>query len=180
MTLGLIMYFYYGITHSSLETPTDEMELNVDQSYLQPQPQQSKTANCYDNQTPTAVWDRHGYENKMADDSWSTSIPMTNNYTTNSWDINDINSSWNGSGGRQQIHESSLSTKPATAKPVIPPRSSERVGGGSASSSTSKSKPPPPPRPIKQPSVQSNQPAQPKSGFSSIFVEQSDLPTWDD
>lgn len=184
MTLGLIMYFYYGITHSSLETTSDEIELNVDQSYLKPQPQQNKTTNYYDNQTPTAVWDRHGYENKMAEDSWSTSIPMTNNYSTNSWDINDVNSAWSGGGSRQQVHESSLSTQPAPSskqKPGIPPRSSDRVK--TASSSTSKSKPPPPPRPTKQPSIQSNppdQPNQPKSGFSSIFVERSDFPSWED
>lgn len=178
MTLGLIMYFYYGITHSSLETAaTDDIQLNVDQTYLKPQPQPNKTANYYDNQTPTAVWDRHGYENKMAEDSWSTSIPMTNNYSTNSWDIGDVNSAWNGGGGsgtgaaaRQQVQESTLSTQPTKAKPVIPPRSGERPA---ASSSKPK---PTPPRPTKQPSVSS----QPKSGFSSIFVEPNDMPTWDD
>lgn len=34
MSLGLIMYFYYGITHSSLENPTEEIELRVDDSYI--------------------------------------------------------------------------------------------------------------------------------------------------
>lgn len=64
MSLGLIMYFYYGITHSTLDNvQTEDIELTVDQSYLTPPP----TAG---HQT-TAVWDRHGYENKMADDSWS-------------------------------------------------------------------------------------------------------------
>lgn len=37
MTLGLIMYFYYGITNSSLEDPVEEIELTVDQSYITPQ-----------------------------------------------------------------------------------------------------------------------------------------------
>lgn len=67
MSLGLIMYFYYGITHSTLENPSEEIELTVDQTYLQP-----SAANNDHHQT-TAVWDRHGYENKMADDSWSQS-----------------------------------------------------------------------------------------------------------
>lgn len=31
MSLGLIMYFYYGITHSSLENPPEEIELTDDQ-----------------------------------------------------------------------------------------------------------------------------------------------------
>jgi cationic amino acid transporter 14 len=34
MLLGLIMYFYYGISNSLLENPTEEIELTVDQSYL--------------------------------------------------------------------------------------------------------------------------------------------------
>lgn len=34
MTLGLVVYFYYGITHSSLEQTTDEMELRVDKDYV--------------------------------------------------------------------------------------------------------------------------------------------------
>lgn len=93
MTLGLIMYFYYGITHSTLENANEEIELTVDQSYLTPQAQQKSNANHYNNQTPTAVWDQHGYENKMAEDTWS-STAITNNYSTNSWDINDVNSAW--------------------------------------------------------------------------------------
>lgn len=59
MTLGLIMYFYYGITHSTLENPSEEIELTVDQSYLQKPP-----ANNDHHQT-TAVWDRHGFETKL-------------------------------------------------------------------------------------------------------------------
>lgn len=59
------MYFYYGITHSTLDNvQTEDIELTVDQSYLTP------PATGGQHQT-TAVWDRHGYENKMADDSWS-------------------------------------------------------------------------------------------------------------
>jgi hypothetical protein len=37
MSLGLIMYFYYGITNSTLENPVEEIELTVDQSYITPQ-----------------------------------------------------------------------------------------------------------------------------------------------
>ncbi|KAJ6634734.1 putative cationic amino acid transporter, partial [Pseudolycoriella hygida] len=87
MTLGLIMYFYYGITHSTLENPSEEIELAVDQTRLQP-----PSANSDHHQT-TAVWDRHGYENKMADDSWSqsnfgsnwTSKPVKTNETSLTW-----------------------------------------------------------------------------------------------
>lgn len=80
------MYFYYGITHSTLENPSEEIELTVDQTHLQPPP-----ANNDHHQT--AVWDRHGYENKMADDSWSQSNfgsnwnnkPVATNETSLTW-----------------------------------------------------------------------------------------------
>lgn len=37
------MYFYYGITHSSLENPAEEIELTIDQSYVTPQVSVSTT-----------------------------------------------------------------------------------------------------------------------------------------
>jgi cationic amino acid transporter 14 len=78
MSLGLIMYFYYGITHSLMENPNEEIELTVDDTATSLKvPQQ---------QNHTAVWDKHCYENQMAlhddtDDTWGTS----NYYTGNSW-----------------------------------------------------------------------------------------------
>jgi solute carrier family 7 (cationic amino acid transporter), member 14 len=33
MSLGLIMYFYYGISHSLLESTTEEIELTVDEAH---------------------------------------------------------------------------------------------------------------------------------------------------
>lgn len=166
MILGLIMYFYYGITNSSLENAQEEIELTVDQSSLAP-PSQKQSNNHFTNQTPTAVWDRHGYENKMAEDSWTTAATVTNNYTTNSWDINEVNNAWS---------EPAKKVEPvASKKPTIPVRSPAT----SASSSSSKSRPAPPPRPAVQPPSQS-QPTKPKSGFSGIFVEETHFPTWDD
>lgn len=161
MTLGLIMYFYYGITHSSLENPKEEIELTVDQSHLAA-PQQKANSNHYTEQTPTAVWDRHGYENKMAEHSWTTAATVTNNYSTNSWDINEVNSSWNDPAPAR--------VAPVTAKkPSIPTRST--------ATSSSKSKPAPPPRPATQATAQQSQP---KAGFSGIFIDETQFPTWDD
>lgn len=37
MSLGLIMYFYYGITNSTLENPSEEIELTVDHSFTTPE-----------------------------------------------------------------------------------------------------------------------------------------------
>lgn len=88
MAIGLIMYFYYGITHSSLENPNEEIELTVDQPNAQNTNHISGRggAGVGENSTPsdyhptTAVWDRHGYENKMAEESWSQS-----NFSEGSW-----------------------------------------------------------------------------------------------
>jgi solute carrier family 7 (cationic amino acid transporter), member 14 len=43
MCLGFIMYFYYGITHSLLENPTEEIELTVDSSYANQQDSKVKS-----------------------------------------------------------------------------------------------------------------------------------------
>lgn len=109
------MYFYYGITHSSLENANEEIELTIDQTYLTPQAQPKTNSNHYNNQTPTAVWDRHGYENKMAEDTWS-STAITNNYSTNSWDINDVNSAWSQptSTNPQSNAQNKTTAKPTT------------------------------------------------------------------
>lgn len=161
------MYFYYGITNSSLENAQEEIELTVDQTHLAPPPQKPH-GNHHSNQTPTAVWDRHGYENKMAEDSWTTAATVTNNYTTNSWDINEVNSAWNDPAPR---------TETGTAKkPTIPARSS----GAATGASSSKGKPAPPPRPAVQPAAAAPKQTQPKSGFSGIFVDETQFPKWED
>lgn len=164
MILGLIMYFYYGITNSSLENVQEEIELTVDQTHLAP-PLQKAHTNHHSNQPPTAVWDCHGYENKMAEDSWTTAATVTNNYSTNSWDINEVNNAWNDPASRVET---------VTAKkPTIPSKSSK------TRASSSKSRPPPPPRPSPQPTSQPSQ-EKSKSGFSGIFVDETQFPTWDD
>lgn len=95
MTLGLIMYFYYGITHSSLENPQEEFELAVDKTYVTP-PQLGEQ---------TAVWDRHGYENKMADDTWS----QGNTY----WP--EQNSAWNTNSNNAPSNRQQSSKRPSPA-----------------------------------------------------------------
>lgn len=171
MILGLIMYFYYGITHSLLENAQEEIELTVDQTHLAPPSHKANSSsNHYSNQTPTAVWDRHGYENKMAEESWTTAATVTNNYSTNSWDISDLNGAWSD--------PATTRNEPVAAgakKPSIPARSGGSAAAGSSSSS--KGKPPPPPRPSPK---SATQPSQPKSGFSGIFIDETQFPSWDD
>lgn len=105
------MYFYYGITHSTLENPSEEIELTVDQTYLQ-QP----AANNDHHQT-TAVWDRHGYENKMADDSWSQSN-LGSNWNSKTAKTNETSLTWgderpsNGKSSQQSSSQPAAAAKP--------------------------------------------------------------------
>lgn len=166
------MYFYYGITHSSLENAQEEIELTVDQSFLTPNPQQ-KSNNNHHNQTPTAVWDRHGYENRMAEDSWSTA-GGGNNYNTSNWDTIDTSRGWDDPAPNISSSKPTIPSKPTTT--------------ASSSSTSTKSRPPPQAKPkiapkatpkaTPQPKPQPSEP--PKGGFTSIFVEETHFPSWED
>ncbi|XP_037930697.1 probable cationic amino acid transporter [Teleopsis dalmanni] len=57
MTLGFIMYFYYGITHSTLEQTTDEIELHIDKDYSK-------------NLEEKAVWDEQSYISQSTEPVW--------------------------------------------------------------------------------------------------------------
>lgn len=65
MSLGLIMYFYYGITHSSLENPSEEFELTVENGNGQVG-KTSKSSKSKRGKEQKPAWDCHGYENRMA------------------------------------------------------------------------------------------------------------------
>ncbi|XP_017030313.1 solute carrier family 7 member 14 [Drosophila kikkawai] len=58
MSLGFVMYFYYGITHSSLEQASDDLELHVDKDYSK-------------NVEEKAVWDQQSY-NQTHEPVWAS------------------------------------------------------------------------------------------------------------
>lgn len=104
------MYFYYGITHSTLENSSEEIELTVDQTYLQP----PSAATNNDHHQTTAVWDRHGYENKMADDSWSQSN-FGSNWTSKPANTHETSLTWGderSNNGKSNAQQSSTAAKP--------------------------------------------------------------------
>uniref|UniRef100_A0A182TR56 Cationic amino acid transporter C-terminal domain-containing protein n=1 Tax=Anopheles melas TaxID=34690 RepID=A0A182TR56_9DIPT len=155
MTLGLIMYFYYGITHSSLENPSEEFELTVDNNGSAAQNLQinvpSTTTTTTTTNKPskrqrterTAVWDRHGYENRMAtnDDGeyqWSGANQQQNNSHPYSWNTNDA---W----GDRTIYD--------------PPPQSATIFQPPPATTTSEAK---------------------KDGFGMFYNESASYPTWDD
>uniref|UniRef100_A0A1A9WDQ4 Cationic amino acid transporter C-terminal domain-containing protein n=1 Tax=Glossina brevipalpis TaxID=37001 RepID=A0A1A9WDQ4_9MUSC len=62
MSLGFIMYFYYGITHSTLEQTTEELELKVDKDY-----NKNRTS-----REEKAVWDQPSYLNQTHEPVWAS------------------------------------------------------------------------------------------------------------
>lgn len=187
------MYFYYGITHSTLENPEEEIELKVDTTYVSPPAQTVEQ---------TAVWDRHGYENRMAEDgnSWNPSAcwnapaaGATNNgwgdqmaATTATTSLNVGNNYGSGSISSSRKQTSSSEARKGS--------SSASSKGSSGSSKTRSSKPAPPPpskKPSKPPaststaakatvSSASSEAAAPKKDGFGMFVEETHFPTWDD
>lgn len=147
------MYFYYGITHSSLENPSEEFELTVDGNGQQPPSGQKtnlKVPSQSNHREQTAVWDRHGYENRMAtnDDGselqWGTS-----------------NSSWNPSDA---WGDTTIYDPPRQQQPPVPQRSSHQY------ESTNIFQPPP----------TQQRPEAKKDGFGMFYQETPSYPTWDD
>lgn len=171
------MYFYYGITHSTLENPEEEIELKVDQNTYNSPPEQTEH---------TAVWDRHGYENRMAEDG----------------------SSWNGGGGCWNAGNTinsglgdqppSISVTKSQSQTTNGVTSNKKPASHSSSSKLKQSKQPPPPPAnkatnSKSTAAKSTQPpataaaaskpqtssAPIKDGFG-MFVEETQFPQWDD
>ncbi|XP_065364572.1 high affinity cationic amino acid transporter 1 [Calliphora vicina] len=68
MSLGFVMYFYYGITHSTLEQTTDDMELRVDKDYSK-------------NVEEKAVWDQPSYMNQNHEPVWASKDNAKENAT---------------------------------------------------------------------------------------------------
>ncbi|KAL9872001.1 probable cationic amino acid transporter [Glossina fuscipes] len=62
MSLGFVMYFYYGITHSTLEQTTEELELKVDKDY-----NKNRTS-----REEKAVWDQPSYMNQNHEPVWAS------------------------------------------------------------------------------------------------------------
>ncbi|XP_050083634.1 probable cationic amino acid transporter [Anopheles aquasalis] len=159
MTLGLIMYFYYGITHSSLENPSEEFELTVDNNGTAPNlklnvPSAQQGSNHYRSEPPTAVWDRHGYENRMATNDegeyqWAqpNNSAAGNNNPYSSWNTND---SW----GDRTIYDPPPSHSTNIFQP--PPASAATSAAASGTSATK------------------------KDGFGMFYNETASYPTWDD
>ncbi|TDG39595.1 hypothetical protein AWZ03_013982 [Drosophila navojoa] len=120
MTLGFIMYFYYGITHSSMEQTSDELELHVDKDYSK-------------NVDDKAVWDQQSY-NQTHEPVWASKEVKQS--TNKRYSYGKSATSGGQTGGRNTSGASksggdsaATSAKDARAAPA-PPSSSARSAEG--------------------------------------------------
>ncbi|XP_059224002.1 high affinity cationic amino acid transporter 1 [Stomoxys calcitrans] len=109
MSVGLVMYFYYGITHSSLEQASDDMELRVDKDYSK-------------NVEEKAVWDQPSYMNQNHEPVWAsqdnnttkpnkqTTTKPASNYSTKTQDSTKSNTHNTSSARNPAIGQTSGNT----------------------------------------------------------------------
>ncbi|XP_067636798.1 solute carrier family 7 member 14 isoform X2 [Eurosta solidaginis] len=126
MTLGFIMYFYYGITHSTLEQATDEMELHVDKDYSK-------------NVEEKAVWDQPKFMNQSNEPVWATKDTRPKHTATTKRATNNSKSTESNSKNQQQTKNSSYSRN-----------------------------------------TTANSTTQSNDGKFTMFIDETQFPTWDD
>ncbi|XP_001354575.3 high affinity cationic amino acid transporter 1 [Drosophila persimilis] len=159
MSLGLIMYFYYGITHSSMEQASDDLELHVDKDYSK-------------NVEEKAVWDQQSY-NQTHEPVWASKevkqpSKQRYNYGKSSSSAQSSSSSKNAQGN--------VATKPlgpgrsSTGTRPVAPSPSPHTGAGQAKGSgpgtgTGKGGPPM---------------ERQYTGQFSMFVDEGQFPSWED
>lgn len=123
MSIGLVVYFYYGITHSSLENAAEEIELRVDEAK--------------DNNTDEkAVWDQHNFEQNYStpDVIWNYGNTETQN-TTSSWNSTPQKTANNTNNTGLRVK------KPPPPKPPAPPakpKSSDQTKNKNQNQNTTK------------------------------------------
>ncbi|KAI8034785.1 hypothetical protein M5D96_012449 [Drosophila gunungcola] len=154
MSLGFVMYFYYGITHSSLEQASDDLELHVDYSK---------------NVDEKAVWDQQSY-NQTHEPVWAskevkqTSTEQRYNYgKTASSSSSAQGSSRSGGQGNGAEKPTGRSTAGPNRPVPPPPIPGQTRGSGSVSGSGSN---PPMERQY--------------TGQFSMFVDEGQFPSWED
>lgn len=106
------------------------------------------------------MWDQHGYENRMADESWTQP-----NHCASNWDSIDINKAWGDlstAGKPNNMMPSIRLQKTANTRQTQPKEKDKHSSKASNQ--------------LRQEKVQSEVK---KEGFS-VFVDESQFPTWDD
>ncbi|XP_068158343.1 solute carrier family 7 member 14 isoform X1 [Drosophila tropicalis] len=152
MSLGFIMYFYYGITHSSLEQASDELELHVDKDY-------SKSVE------EKAVWDQQSY-NQTHEPVWASSKdvkqPSKQRFTGSSTKTSSASGTAR-SGSRPSANAAS------GGRPVQPPGLPSRKAGVHPTTTEQQ-----------QPQQPHQQQDHQYTGQFSMFVDENQFPTWED
>ncbi|KRT85863.1 hypothetical protein AMK59_2319, partial [Oryctes borbonicus] len=159
MTLGFIMYFYYGIKNSTLEEGTESdqnIELTVtdiEKPKFNEQPQYTQTL------------DQNIYSQNQINYEWDPNV----SWEQNTWSQSPMENQWSQPNSQQYQVEQQYNIQTNNTKSVI-----------NKTSSSSRPIPPrPPSRPVPpRPSPVDPSPQSPAS--SSLFISESAFPTWDD
>ncbi|KAK9722939.1 C-terminus of AA-permease [Popillia japonica] len=162
MTLGFIMYFYYGIKNSTLEEGTDSdqnIELTVTDiekpKFNEQQPQYAQTL------------DQNIYSQNQINYEWDPNTA----WTPSSWSEPAAQNQWSESNSQQYQVEQQYNIQTNNTKSVI--------------NKTSSSSRPIPPRPASRPIPPRPSPVDPSPqnkspASSSLFISETAFPTWDD
>ncbi|XP_030378712.1 probable cationic amino acid transporter [Scaptodrosophila lebanonensis] len=151
MSLGLVMYFYYGITNSSLE-PSDDMELHVEKDYSK-------------NVDDKAVWDQQSYINQAHEPVWASKEvkqPSKQRYNYGKSSTTSTQGSSRNAANATKSARNSGPPKPAPGgDKTRGATGSKDASAGSAPSGT-------------------GQREHQYTGQFSMFVDENQFPTWDD
>ncbi|KAH8238462.1 hypothetical protein KR032_007277, partial [Drosophila birchii] len=156
MSLGFVMYFYYGITHSSLEQASDDLELHVDKDYSK-------------NVEEKAVWDQQSY-NQTHEPVWASKevkqpsiwYPTEQRYNYGKSSTSSSSAQGTSRGGTESGSGSGAVTK----------------APGRNSAGPTRPVPPPPPTGVGQ--AKGPPMERQYTGQFSMFVDEGQFPTWED
>ncbi|XP_022914356.1 solute carrier family 7 member 14 isoform X2 [Onthophagus taurus] len=157
MTLGFIMYFYYGIKNSTLQDGDSDQNIELTVTDIEKPKYTEPDQNIYSQNQMNYQWDPNTAWSQDVNDSWTSSPAAPNQ--------------WTG----QYFSESQTNVKPVVknATPMHPKQSVRP--------------PPPPPKPPSRlpppapsPVGRTAPPDRGKTTASGLFVNETAFPTWDD
>ncbi|EDV99732.1 probable cationic amino acid transporter [Drosophila grimshawi] len=158
MSLGFIMYFYYGITHSSLEQTTDELELHVDKDY-------SKSVD------DKAVWDQQSY-NQAHEPVWASKETKQSTKQRYSYGKSSTAGAQSGSRNANKSGKDAAAAASTRAAPAVPEASGAPGAAGATGAPGSNAQ---------RSATGSGRTLEHQyTGQFSMFVDEGQFPSWED
>ncbi|KAH8421481.1 hypothetical protein KR009_008767, partial [Drosophila setifemur] len=181
MSLGFVMYFYYGITHSSLEQTSDDLELHVDKDYvrmhsalfyifyvLKPNLLLSLLVLQSKHVEEKAVWDQQSY-NQTHEPVWASKEikqPSKQRYNYGKSSSSSVQGSSRSGHGSAATKPGRSTTNPNRPGPPPPPAGAGQANGSGPGAGSGSGSNPPMERQY--------------TGQFSMFVDEGQFPKWED